>query len=115
VVDLVRRRLVVAVAGEVVTTELLDGLLLRHLLRQRLQSGQRPVNASTGVVIGTTLGAVRARELDGDGARRDGGRCVGWRSGRGRTAAGGAPISASPVMAAGTATTAAYWTGIFST
>jgi hypothetical protein len=51
VVDLVRRRLVVAVAGEVVAIEPLDGLLLRDLLHQRLQSGQRPVDASTGAAL----------------------------------------------------------------
>jgi hypothetical protein len=65
--------LVVAVAGGVVAEELLGRLLLRDPLCQRLQGGQRLVDASMVAAIGVALGDVGAHELDGDGARRDGG------------------------------------------
>jgi hypothetical protein len=59
----VRRGLVVAVAGEVIEVDLLGETLLRDLIRQRIRSGQRPVDAA--------LGAVGADELDGDAVGDD--------------------------------------------
>jgi hypothetical protein len=73
-----------------VADELLGGLLLSDPLCEHLQGGPRLVDTSTVAAIGTALGDVRARELDGDGVRRDGVDASGGGAVKAGAAAGGA-------------------------